>query len=349
MHRELLTLSPKEIGYAEYDDRAPTADEVFVETTVSGIKHGTELNLYRGTTPFAEELFDLDLRLFRPPQGEEKIAPFFPHTMGSWAAGVVRQVGPDAHRFRPGDLVHGEWKHRETVIKPESALYPISERVDGETMIFSDPARFALAAVHDAQIKLGDRVAVFGMGAIGLLAVQMARLNGAIQVLAVDPIGERRSLAKQVGADEAIDPSACDAGLAIKQATGGHGVDVALEISGIYSALQHAIRGTRQEGLVVTASYYGDTAGRVDLSREWHHNRITMRSSMPVWGCSHRCHPLWDLERVERTAIDLLAGQKLSVKPLIGARIPFGRAATAYSMIDRSPASAVKVVLTYGT
>jgi threonine dehydrogenase-like Zn-dependent dehydrogenase len=347
MPRELMTESPRHIGFAEYQDHDPIGNEVLIETTVSGIKHGTELNMYRGTLPFADELFDLDLRLFRPPHGDEKIAPFFPHAMGSWAAGIVRKVGPDVRRFQPGDRVHGEWKHRETAIKPEGMIYAIPAQADGETMVFTDPARFALAAVHDAQIKLGDRVAVFGMGAIGLLALQMARLNGAVQVLAVDPIAQRRALAKQAGADDAFDPTACDAGLAIKQATGGHGVDVALEISGVYSALQHAIRGVRREGLVVTASYYGDTAGRVDFSREWHHNRVTMRSSMPVWGCSHRCYPLWDMERVEQTAIKLLETGKLSVKPLIGARIPFARAAEAYAMIDLAPAQAVKVVLTY--
>jgi len=347
MPRELITRAPRQIDYAEYEDRDPIADEVLIQTTVSGIKHGTELNIYRGTLPFAEELFDADLRLFRPPRADEQIAPFFPHTMGSWAAGVVRKVGPDVRRFRPGDLVHGEWKHRETVIKPEKTLYAIPAQADGETMVFTDPARFALAAVHDAQIKLGDRVAVFGLGAIGLLAVQMARLSGAIQVLAIDPIAQRRTLASRLGADDVIDPSACDAGLAIKDATGGHGVDVALEISGVYSALQHAIRGTRQEGLVVTASYYGDMVGRVDLSREWHHNRITMRSSMPVWGCSHRSYPLWDLERLEQTAVRLLEEGRLAVKPLIGARIPFWRAAEAYAMIDQSPANAVKIILTY--
>lgn len=348
MHRELVTLEPRKIGYLPYEDRDPAGDEVLVETTVSGIKHGTELNMYRGTLPFAEELFDLDARLFRPPRPEEKIAPFFPHTMGSWAAGVVRRVGPAVRSLRPGDAVHGEWKHRETVIKPEGVLYRIPPGVDGETMVFSDPARFALAAVHDAQIKLGDRVAIFGMGAIGLLAVQMARLNGALHVLAVDPIARRRELALQVGAQAALDPSADDVGLVIKEASGGQGVDVALEISGVYSALQHAIRCVRREGLVVTASYYGDAVGRVDLAREWHHNRVTMRSSMPVWGCSHRCYPLWDMERLERTAIALLEQGHLAVEPLIGARIPFARAAEAYTLIDQSPADAVKVVLTYG-
>lgn len=344
---ELIAPSPRQIGYQHYDDRDPIADEVLIETTVSGIKHGTELNLYRGATPFANELFDPVLRLFRAPHDGESIAPFFPHTLGSWAAGIVRAVGPDVRRYRLGDMVHGEWKHRQTAIKREDSLYPVSGQADGETMIFSDPARFALAAVHDATIKLGDRVAVFGMGAIGLLAVQMALLSGAVHVVAVDPIPARRALAKALGATLTLDPNACDAGLAIKETTGGEGVDVALEISGVYSALQHAIRAVHREGVVVTASYYGDTMGRVDLSREWHHNRITLRSSMPVWDCTHRCQPMWDLQRVEETAVRLLAEGRIAVKPLIGARIPFTRAADAYKMIDQSAAEAVKIVLTY--
>jgi threonine dehydrogenase-like Zn-dependent dehydrogenase len=303
--------------------------------------------MYRGTLPFADELWDPGLRLFRPPGEGEQVAPFFPHTLGSWAAGVVAESGPAATRFKPGDLVHGEWKHRETALIDEDRLYPVYDGVDAETMVFSDPARFALGAVHDAAIKLGDRVAIFGLGAIGMLALQMARLNGAVQVIGVDPIPGRLELAKTLGADEAIDPAGCDAGLAIKKASGGKGVDVAIELSGAYPALQHAIRGVHKEGLVVTASYYGDTANRVDLAREWHHNRVTLRSSMPVWECSHRCQPMWDLNRLERTAVDLLAQRKLQVKSLIGARIPFREAARAYAIIDSAPAEKIKVLLTY--
>jgi threonine dehydrogenase-like Zn-dependent dehydrogenase len=102
-----------------------------------------------------------------------------------------------------------------------------------------------------------------------------------------------------------------------------------------------------REGLVVTVSFYGDEAGHVDLSSEWHHNRITLRSSMPAWGCAHRCYPMWDRARLERVAIGLLEEQKLQVKPLIGARIPFERAAEAYAMIDESPGDKVKILLTY--
>ena len=347
MPQELVVLSPKVIGFSPYEDRQPTKDEVLIQTQVSGIKHGTEINMYRGTLPFASELWDPALRLFRPPEEGESVVPFYPHTLGSWAAGVVITVGPEVRNLKPGDLVHGEWKHRQTVLKAEEQLYKIPEKVDGETMVFTDPARFALAAIHDAEIKLGDRVAIFGLGAIGMLALQMARLDGAAQVIAVDPIPERLQLARQLGADLAINPDETDAGMTIKQATAGRGVDVAVEISGAYASLQQAIRGVHKEGLVVTASYYGDRTSLLDMSREWHHNRLTLRSSMPVWDSSHRNHPMWDLVRLERAAISLLEEQKLNIKPLIGARIPFEDAAEAYNLIDKSAGDKIKIILTY--
>src|SRR5436309_14344802 len=107
MPLELVVQSPRQIAFAAYDDREPSGSQVLVDTLVSGIKHGTEINMYRGTLPFADELFDPVLRLFRPPRAGEQIAPYYPHTLGSWAAGRVRQVGPEVRWFKPGDLVHG--------------------------------------------------------------------------------------------------------------------------------------------------------------------------------------------------------------------------------------------------
>ena len=347
MPLEIIVESPKKIAFREYEDREPVGEEVLVQTLVSGIKSGTELNLYSGANPFVNEVWDQELRLFRPVREDEELAPFFPHTLGSWAAGVVYKVGAGVSRYKPGDLVHGEWKHRQTALVMEDKLYPISREDDCETMVFTDPARFALAAIHDASIKLGDQVAVFGMGAIGLIAVQMAKLNGASKVIAIDPIPDRLKLAEELCADLTFDPQKCDVGIAIKEATGGYGVDVALEIAGSYAALQQAIRCVYKEGLVVTAGYYGDSSNHLDLAREWHHNRITLRSSMPVWNCSHRNQPMWNLLRIERIAISLLEERKLSVKPLIWERIPFEQASKAYEMISDTPGSKAKILLTY--
>jgi threonine dehydrogenase-like Zn-dependent dehydrogenase len=348
MPLELILEGPKKIGYREYTDNSPVGDEVLIQTTISGIKSGTEINLYRGCTPFATEFWDPELRLFRQPMEGERLEPFFPHRLGSWAVGKVVSVGPEVKRFREGDLVHGEWQHRQTSLMREIKLHSVKSLALCETMLFADPARFALAAVHDAAIKLGDSVAVFGMGAIGMLAIQMARLSGSQQVIAVDPIIGRLQLARNLGADVIVNPAEGDVGLAIKHATDGKGVDVAIEISGDYSALQEALRCVRQGGLVVAASYYGAQDNRLDLSKEWHHNRITLRSSMPVWDCPHREYPLWDLARIERVVIEMLESGSVEVKPIIGARIPFERAAEAYSMIDESPDEKVKIILTYG-
>jgi threonine dehydrogenase-like Zn-dependent dehydrogenase len=347
MPLELYVESPRKVVLKEYEDCDPKEKEVLIQTVVSGIKSGTEINLYHGENPFVNEVWDQDLRLFRPPRDGEAVTPFYPHTLGSWAAGVVKKAGTGVIRFKPGDLVHGEWKHRQTALMAEDSIYPLSQESDFETMIFTDPARFALAAIHDASIILGDRVAIFGMGAIGLIAIQMAKLNGASTIIAIDKIPNRLELAKGLSADLVFNPQSCDVGLSIKEATGGVGVDVAIEISGAYSALQQAIRCVHQEGLVVAASYYGDTISKIDLAREWHHNRITLRSSMPVWNCSHRNQPMWNLERIEHYAIKLLEDKKITVKPLIGERIPFEQAAKAYEMISDNAYANAKILLTY--
>ncbi|MBE0410516.1 MAG: zinc-binding alcohol dehydrogenase [Anaerolineales bacterium] len=349
MPYEIIVASPSRIEFREYVERDPVANEVLVQTYVSGIKSGTELNLYRGANPFVNEVWDKYLRLFRPSREDEELPAFFPHTLGSWASGVVRKVGPGVRKFKPGDLVHGGWKHRQTALMVEDKLYPIRDETVLETMLFTDPSCFALAAIHDASIKVGDMVAIFGMGAIGLIAVQLAKLNGASKVIAIDPILGRLEVAKELGADHLFDPREGDVSIAIKELSGGNGVDVSLEIAGSYDALQQAIRCVHREGLVVTAGYYGDSTFHLDLAREWHHNRVTLRSSMPVWGCSHRHQPMWNLARIEKTVIQLLEEGKIRVDPLIGARLPFERAAEAYTMIDKSPDEKVKIILTYDT
>jgi len=347
MPYEIIIVSPSKIELRSYEDKDPTNNEVLVQTSVSGIKSGTELNLYRGANPFVNEVWDNDLRLFRPAIDDDELPDFFPHTLGSWASGIVRKVGHGVRKFSTGDLVHGSWKHRHTALVAEDQLYPVKDESLLETMLFTDPARFALAAIHDANIKVGDLVAIFGMGAIGLIAIQLAKLSGASKIIAIDPIHGRLALAKELGADHIFDPRDGDISIAIKNLNGGKGVDVAMEIAGSYDALQQAIRCVHKEGLVVTSGYYGNTKHHLDLAREWHHNRVTLRSSMPVWDCSHRNQPMWNLARLEKTVINLLENGKIEIKPLIGARIPFEQAAKAYTMIDESLDEKVKILLTY--
>lgn len=343
MSTEFVVTAPKKIEFRSYEEPALQPDEVRVRSIVSGIKSGTELALYSGETPFLNQQFDPSLRLFRPASGKG----LYPCNLGSWLVGVVVETGSAVRKFKAGDRVHGGLAHRPTNVCKEEVLYPLKAGVTSETALFTDPAIFALQAVHDAQIKVGDAVAVFGMGALGLLAVQIARMNGAEQVFAVDVLPSRLELARQLGADEALDASAVDAGLEIKQRTGGRGVDVAIEISGAYSALQAAIRAVHPGGLLVTASYFKGSGHQLSLGAEWHHNRLTLISSMPVWGMPHRSYPMWDLKRIESTALRLLESGRLVVEPFIGKRFPYTQAAEAYRFIDERPGDAVKVLLDY--
>jgi len=301
--------------------------------------------LYTGSTPFLTQRFDLECRLFLPTEAEA--VGLYPHHLGSWLAGEVIEVGEGVTRFRVGDLVHGGLPHRPTNVARAEQLYALGSTMSPETALFTDPALFALNTVHDAQIKLGDVVAIFGLGAIGLLAVQMARLNGAMRIFAVDLIPMRRDLARRFGADEALDPAQGDVALAIKRATGNRGVDTAMEISGAYAALQQAIRSVQVGGRVVAASYYKGSAAALSLGAEWHHNRPTLISSMAVWGCPHRLYPMWSLERLERTAIAVLERGLAATEGMVTQRVAYAEAPHAYEMIANHPDETIKVVLTY--
>lgn len=343
MPQEFLVTAPRTIEFRDYTDPPLLPGEVRVKSLVSGIKLGTEMALYTGSTPFLDHAFDPVFRLFQPAGG----SGLYPCNLGSWLAGEVVEIGPKVEKFKPGDLVHGGMAHRPTNICKDGDLYPLAAGMRPETALFTDPAIFALQAVHDARIKVGDHVAVFGMGALGLLAVQLARINGAGRVFAVDVLPDRLELARQFGADECLDAARVDAGLEIKKLTGGAGVDAAIEISGAYSALQDAIRSVHPGGILVTASYFKGNGSQLNLGAEWHHNRLTLVSSMPVWGMPHRDYPMWDLKRIERTALNLLECGLLEVAPMIGKRYPYAQAARAYRFIDENPEAAVKVLLDY--
>jgi threonine dehydrogenase-like Zn-dependent dehydrogenase len=347
MPRELVVTGPRSIELASYEDAPPASNEVRADAIVSGISHGTELALYRGVSAFAGKQFDPDLRLFLERDG----AASYPIRLGYEWVGEVREVGVEVDTVAVGDLLHLALPHRETQTvaladDPGAPWTALPKELDPVRATLLQSVTIALQAAHDARIKLGDTVVVFGLGAFGLLAVQLSRLSGAGWVAAVDPVPRRRELAHVFGADLVLDPSACDAGREIKVATGG-GVDVAIEFSGRYSALQDAMRSARLAGTVVAAGFYvGAPGDELRLGEEFHHNRLTLVGSMSGWGAPHR-DAGWDRRRLRASALDLLARDRLDVGELVTHRIPFAQAAGAYELIDRSPEETLRAVLTY--
>jgi len=349
MPLELQLTSPRELTFVSYEDPPLQFSEVRAQAVMSGISHGTEMNLFTGNNPFVEKEFNTELRLFVPMKESQSGSIL----LGYEWIGEVIDIAPDVSRFEVGDLVHLPFRHRQTHTFHENlktSLGRVTPLPDGflpEQGIFLALTGVALQAIHDAHIKLGDSVVVFGLGVIGLLAVQLAKLNGASWVAGIDPLKLRRDLALRFGADAVYDPAQGDVAYAIKANTPYHGVDIAIEFSGNYRALNDAIRVVQMGGTVVAGGFYRGGGTPLTLGAEWHHNRVTLLSSMGVWDCPHRDHPTWNRERVHQTAIELIALGKLKTDGLVTHRIPFEKAAEAYQLIESQPEDAIKVLLTY--
>jgi 2-desacetyl-2-hydroxyethyl bacteriochlorophyllide A dehydrogenase len=345
MPAELLLDAPRSVRLAPYSEEPLRDDEVRATAIVSGISHGTELTLWRGGSPFHGHEFDRDLRAFV----ETAWGGSYPARLGYEWVGRVRAVGDAVRHVAPGDLVHLPRSHAETqtVSMDEARGLPfvLPGNLAPERATLLQTTTIALQAVQDAGVTVGDRIAVFGLGVLGLLAVQLARLNGAAWVGAVDPLASRRALAQTLGADGAFDPSAADVGLELKRATGS-GVDTAIELSGSYAALHEALRGVRVAGTVVAAGFYAGGAADLQLGQEFHHNRLTLLASMGGWDCPPR-DPAWPRARARKHAADLLSSGRLQVDDLVTDRIPFGKAADAYRLIDAHPDRTLRVVLVY--
>jgi len=209
-----------------------------------------------------------------------------------------------------------------------------------------DPADFALGAIRDGHVRVGDAVAIFGMGAIGLMAVQIARLAGASLVIASEPLPNRRRLAERLGADLVLDPTACDVGLEIKKATHKRGVDVAIEYSGCHRALQSALRAVAYGGTVVAGAFPPPYEAGLDLGAEAHLNIPNLVFSR---SCSqpNRDHPRWDEARILGECLRLLITGRISGEEIVTPVVKFDDVLAEYPRIAAEPDTYIKLGVEY--
>jgi threonine dehydrogenase-like Zn-dependent dehydrogenase len=339
MPRELVATAPRTPGYRDYTLPALKPNEIQVRSLFGAFKHGTELISYRGECPFSHSDFDPEWQMFvradHPPAR-------FPRGLGNMIVGEVVATGHDVKRFRVGDRVTSHSSIREVCVWAESNARLVPPGMSWQSAVCVDPLTFALGAVRDGQVRLGDRVAIFGLGAIGLMLVQCARMQGAEQVIAVDPIPVRRDLARAYGAAEVLDPTKTDAGAEIRRLTGRKGVDVAFDVSGSYRALHHAIRGVAFGGNVVAVAYPKECTGGLDLGQEAHFNRPNLLFAR---ACSdpNRDHPRWDWHRIEDTSWRMLVDGTVTADDMLHPIVPFEEAAEAWRQVDLAPEHSIKL------
>jgi 2-desacetyl-2-hydroxyethyl bacteriochlorophyllide A dehydrogenase len=322
--------------------------QVRVRTTFSGISAGTELTAYRGTNPYLEKSWDPELRLFV----DDVSGLSYPIAgLGYSEVGEVVEVAPDVAgdpTLPPvGAQVWGIWGHRGEAVLPAEKLRgcAVPDGLDPVAATFARVGAVALNAVLAADVHLGETVAVFGQGVLGLLATRLVQLSGGT-VVAVDAVPGRLEKAMEYGASAVIDARDGTVGPQLRRLTDGRGADVAIEISGSYHALHDAIRAVAVDGRVVAAGFYqGDGVG-LRLGDEFHHNRVRLVSSQ-IGGVPPAVAGRWNQTRLNQTFLRLAVDRQIDPVGLVTHVIPVEEAAAAYRMLDHRPHEALQVVLKF--
>lgn len=333
---ELVAPGPNQVSWREVQLPELGPHDMLVAARYAAAKHGTELSLYTGSA--AERGgYDSTYRIFR----RELSGVNYPVRLGNMVVGEVIETGSAVTHHKVGDRVFNYAPFRPLHVWPES-VRRLPKGVPWQAAVCLDPADFALGALRDGNVRIGDAVAVFGLGAIGLMAAQLARVAGAHPIIGIDPLAPRRELAQQLGVDHLIDPTQEDAGLRIKELTQTRGADVVIEYSGSHLALQAAVRGAAYLGTVVAGAWPKAYPAGLDFGAEAHMNRVKIVFSR---ACSepNPDYPNWDENRLFDVAWRLLATGAVQTAPLIHPIVDFEDLPAVYPNIATDPAHYLKL------
>ncbi|MDZ4686285.1 MAG: zinc-binding dehydrogenase [Planctomycetaceae bacterium] len=165
----------------------------------------------------------------------------------------------------------------ELALLPEIALVRVDDRISDSEAACLQSLSDSVASVETAGIQMGDSVAIYGQGSMGLECLQIARISGAGLIVSVDVRDESCRMSLELGADHALNARTCDPVESIRELTGGNGADVVFECAGGSpkqglagtQTLRQAIDSARSGGKVIGVSWFGGPLElNVDLLRE---------------------------------------------------------------------------------
>ncbi|WP_205082774.1 zinc-binding dehydrogenase [Paracraurococcus ruber] len=194
------------------------------------------------------------------------------------------------------------------------------------------------AATHIADIDWGATVMVIGAGAVGLAAIQGARLAGAGRIIAVDPNPARRAMAERAGAATLCDPRAEDPAALAKSLTAGRGADVVIEAAGVPPAFRASVEATRPGGQVV---WLGKVGVNEDVAFRWGALMQEKRITRSSYGGAR---PAEDFPAMAQAWID----GRLDLDSLITARISLEQINEGFAALKRGDAVRSVVVFDEG-
>lgn len=336
MRRTVWFAAPGRVEVREEPVPAPAPGEVLVASIASGISAGTELLVYRGEAPPGLPVDATIAALagtFR-----------FPLAYGYAVVGRVVALGAGVAPEWLGRAVFAFRPHTSHFTATPADLHPLPPDLDTDAAVLLPGMETAVTLLLDGAPLIGERVVVFGQGVVGLLTTALLAACPLRALVTLDrwPLRRERSLA--LGAGVSLDPADADLASRLGAWLDPAGADLVYELSGVPAALDAAIGCAGYAGRVMVGSWYGTKRVSLDLGSHFHRARIQIISSQ-VSTLSPARRGRWDTRRRLEVAWARLRGLRPDL--LITHRFPVERAADAYALLDRRPAEALQVVLTY--
>jgi L-iditol 2-dehydrogenase len=339
--RGVYFLEPGKLEMREVPIPQPGPGEVVIKVE-SATTCGTDLKAWRRGH-----------KLFKPPM------PF-----GHEYAGVISAVGAGVTRFKEGDAVTGtnaapcnecfyckrgrqqlcvhlegrfnfgsyaEYHRIPDYIVAQN-LFHVPGHLPFTEASFVEPLGCAVLCAINADVRLGDTVAIIGVGAQGLMQTQLVKALGASRVIAIGRSPGRLEKAKQVGADVIFSSNDGDPVAFVKEQTGGYGADVVIEAAGSADTWQQAVMMARNGATVMQFSGLpGGTQVAFDATK-LHYGEITMK------GIFHM-NP-----RAAEMAMQMLVTGQVTVKPILDGTVPLSQVEDALQRMQRSEVIKLAVV-----
>lgn len=288
-----------------------------------------------------------------------------PIIMGHEASGEVARVGSTVKRVREGDRVTfdsmiscqkcffcrrgqpnlcddrrvlgvscEEYRRNgafaEFVAVPEHIVFPLPAGLSYEEAALIEPVSVAVHAVGLTPVTLGDTAVVVGAGMIGLLTLQALRLAGAGKVIAADLEDDRLAVARDLGADETLNPRHQDVPAMVKERTEGRGADVVMEAVGSTPSVKMAMESVRKGG---TVTLIGNISPTVEFPLQ-----LAVTKEYRVQGS---CASANDYPK----CLELMGRGAIKVTPIISATVPLEEGPAMFDRLYRREAGLTKVIL----
>lgn len=288
-----------------------------------------------------------------------------PVIMGHEAAGIIESVGEGAGEWKAGDRVTfdstvyrpDDWYSRkglynlsdgrrvlgvstpdykqdgafaEFVVVPHHILYRIPESVSYTRAAMTEPAAVALHAIKLTEPEAGDTAVVVGSGMIGLFLIQLLRIQGLEQIVALDIDGDKLEMALGLGATHAVNPADTDACEAVRSITGGRGADIGFEVVGTAASIATAI-GCVRRGATLTLVGNISPVAEIPLQTVVA-GQLRLQGSCAIKG---------EFPEV----LDLMDKGSLDTEPLLSAEAPLSEGAQWFRRLYNREKGLLKVVL----